>query len=181
MSYVWAHGKDLDDINNAIKSITGSQTDYTIDEMAAAIDSIISIEKCSFESFLDRSITIMDYDNIAVIENYAFAYCTNLKYVNIPACTSIKGSAFSNCTSLTTVNLPICTSIASTAFEYCRSLTSITLSGSNVCTLGSSAFYNTPIALGNGYIYVPANLVDTYKIAPYWSEYANQIVAIPSE
>ena len=48
-----------------------------------------------------------------------------------------------------------------------------------MATLGNTnAFSNTPIKSGNGYIYVPAALVDSYKADSKWSTYANQIRAI---
>lgn len=36
-------------------------------------------------------------------------------------------------------------------------------------------FNNTPISNGTGYVYVPDNMVETYKSATNWSNYANQI------
>ena len=131
-----------------------------------------------------RSCTSLTTVNLPVctsIGAMSFDSCTSLTTVNLPACTFITIFAFSGCTSLTTVNLPACTEITSGAFSGCTSLTSITLSSSTVCKLSfEDAFEDTPIASGNGYIYVPANLVDTYKAASRWSTYANQIVAIPS-
>ena len=34
---------------------------------------------------------------------------------------------------------------------------------------------STPIANGTGYVYVPDDMVDTYKSATNWSTYASQI------
>lgn len=42
----------------------------------------------------------------------------------------------------------------------------------------SNLFNNTPIKQGLGWIYVPSNLVDSYKSATNWSAYADQIVSI---
>ena len=42
----------------------------------------------------------------------------------------------------------------------------------------TSAFRDTLIASGTGYVYVPSALVDSYKAATNWSTYANQIRAI---
>ena len=45
-----------------------------------------------------------------------------------------------------------------------------------MCVLTSKyALYNTPIAKGTGYIYVPDALVNDYKKATNWSVFANQI------
>ena len=46
---------------------------------------------------------------------------------------------------------------------------------SSSATLGYMGLEGTPIANGNGYIYVPDADVETYKTATNWSTYANQI------
>ena len=52
----------------------------------------------------------------------------------------------------------------------------LVLRASNVCSLGSTKILeNSLIATGEGYIYVPDNLVNLYKTATNWSTYANQI------
>lgn len=43
---------------------------------------------------------------------------------------------------------------------------------------GWAGLSSTPIARGEGYIYVPASIVDSYKSATNWSAYADQIRAI---
>ena len=48
-----------------------------------------------------------------------------------------------------------------------------------VCNLKSTgALLNTPIAQGTGYIYVPKNLMEQYKVATNWTLYATQFRAI---
>ena len=48
-----------------------------------------------------------------------------------------------------------------------------------MCSLGGTgAFSNTPIGLGYGWSYVPADWVDTYKAASNWSTYAARIVSL---
>ena len=128
-----------------------------------------------------------------------FYGCSSLRSINFPACTSIDSSAFYQCGSLATVNFPACTSIGISAFRDCTSLNTVDLSKS--CTIASSAFNaciflktfilrdtsgvstlaasdafnNTLIKSGTGYIYVPDDLVDSYKAATNWSVYAAQI------
>ena len=219
MSNVWLYKKDFDDIGDAIREKLDTETEYTIEDMASAINSISFDEKkfffCSITTFNDNNITtIGDYafsnctslitinlpnatninyrafyyctsltsinlPNVITIDNSAFSNCTSLTSVNVPSVTKLKGAyAFSNCSSLTSITLPSITSIEYSAFAYCTSLTSVILPGSTICSLDISVFLNTPIESGTGYIYVPANLVDSYKSATNWSEYANRIVAI---
>ena len=111
------------------------------------------------------------------ISYYAFDGCTALTSINLPACTSIDSNAFYGCTALTSISLPACTSIDSGAFYGCSALTIIKLTNpSKICTLSNSnAFKNTAIANKAGYIYVPDELVEQYKKATNWSEYASQI------
>ena len=96
-------------------------------------------------------------DRVTTIGEYAFSHNTALTLVSFPSVTSIGASAFASCSKLTTVILG---------------------AGSYVALSNVSAFTGTPIASGTGFIYVPAALVDTYKIASNWSTYANQIRAI---
>lgn len=109
----------------------------------------------------------------------AFASCTSLPSVYFPICSSIGSSTFSDCTNLSIVNVPSCSYIGTSAFFKCVSLTSVYLGASVVCKLANSnAFTSTPIASGTGYVYVPASLVDSYKVDSVWSFFANQIVAM---
>ena len=50
------------------------------------------------------------------------------------------------------------------------------LNTETVCVLvDKSAFQETLIESGNGYIYVPDKLIEQYKTATNWSVFANQI------
>ena len=100
------------------------------------------------------------------------------EYVN-DRVTVIGDYAFANNNALTMVSFPAVTSISASAFASCSKLTTVILGVGSVATLNNaSAFTSTPIASGTGYIYVPAALVDNYKIASNWSTYASQIRAI---
>ena len=126
------------------------------------------------------SLTTIDLSSATTIKTYAFDYCISLTDITLSACTTIENNAFTSCNSLTTIELPSVTEIKNNAFYSCRNLTSVILPGSTKCELsGEYVFYYTPIQSGTGYIYVPSNLVNSYKNSTYWYAYANQIVAIP--
>ena len=126
--------------------------------------------------FYGSGLTTINLPECTSIGEYAFQYCTSLTTVNLPKCTSIGGYAFYSCTNLTTVDLPKCTSIRSYTFSSCTNLTTVILSNNQVVTLmHPSAFSNSAISRRTGYIYVPDNLVDSYKTATNWSTYASQI------
>ena len=101
-----------------------------------------------------------DYTNnrVDTIGKYAFYGCSNLTRLDFGAVTSVGEYAFANCTGLTAL---------------------ILRNTSGVCTLANkNAFQGSSIASGTGYIYVPSALVNSYKSATNWSNYAAQVRAI---
>lgn len=119
-----------------------------------------------------------NYPLATTVSNGAFDECVTLSSVNLPLLTTVEPLTFRKCEALTTIDLPAATTIKTQAF-YSSGLTSLTLRSNTVCTLKNvDALTFTPIEEGTGYIYVPSNLVDSYKTASGWNEYANQIKAI---
>lgn len=131
-------------------------------------------------AFRDCSrLTSADFPNTTSIGAHAFRNCSQLSSVDFPNTTSIGDYAFGNCYQLSSVDFPNATSIGAQAFYNCSRLTSIKLASSQVVTLGSAnAFERTPFASGAGFIYVPDELVESYKTATNWVTYANQIKGI---
>lgn len=125
---------------------------------------------------------------------------TGLESISLPSCTTLGSSSFFATQQLVLAILPLVTSISGFCFNYSSvqkidtsSLTSIKnsafyntkqldtliLRNSSVCALENvNAFQDTKIAAGAGYIYVPDNLVDSYKTATNWVTFANQIKPI---
>lgn len=137
-----------------------------------------------------KNLTGIDLPNVTVVNKYAFSACTNLVDVNIPKVTSLGTQAFGDCSALKTIDLPSVSSFAA-VFQGCNSLRTLILRITSVCTLlSTSAFRNcyhflgtvnatyNPEGLKDGYIYVPDNLVEDYKVATNWSTYASQIKPI---
>lgn len=92
---------------------------------------------------------------------------------------SVGDYAFYNSKALTGVDLHAATSIGTNAFAGCNALETFVLRSDTLATLkNKNAFSSTLIASGTGYIYVPRDLVDSYKAATNWSTYANQIRAV---
>lgn len=88
------------------------------------------------------------------------------------------GRAFVDRT-ITTLASEEITSIRAYCFAGCTKLQALILRNTNVVALANTnAFQSTPIASGNGFVYVPAALVDSYKAATNWTTYANKIRSI---
>ena len=65
------------------------------------------------------------------------------------------------------------------SFNGLTALEKLIIRTPSVCSLANaSALARTKIESGTGYIYVPDNLVDSYKTATNWSAYAAQIKPI---
>ena len=144
-------------------------------------------------------------DTVTTIGTEAFKYCGKLALTKLPdSLTTIGGNAFYQCTKINITEIPEgVTQLQSYTFYGCTALTEITIKGAitkintyafrsctnlqkvvipnitSVPTLGgTNAFTSTPIASGTGYIYVPDDLVDSFKSATNWSTYANQIKGV---
>ena len=92
--------------------------------------------------------------------------------------TEIENGALTSCEDLVAVDLENVALIGLQVFVFCAQLEILIVRTSQVCTLSALGLGFTAIANGNGYIYVPKNLVDDYKIATNWTKYADQIRAI---
>lgn len=121
-------------------------------------------------------------NDLIYIGNDAFRECTRLTNINIPNnVQTIGGLAFYNCTGLTSVTIG--TGFTGTtnpghSFQYCTNLQSVTVRATTPPVIDSFFFDSTPIASGNGTIYVPSASVNAYKNAACWSDYADVIQAI---
>lgn len=105
-----------------------------------------------------------------------FYTCAKLTDVYLPKYQSVGSYEFYGCTSLEVLDLPLVKDLWSYAFSGCTNLKKLILRLPQGCALRElSAFNNTPIASGTGFIYVPDNLVEQYKAATNWSTYATQI------
>lgn len=129
---------------------------------------------------------------------YAFQ-SSGIEHLSLPSCVSLSGNVFDSTKSLISLTLPLVTRLNYYNIFYGSSikkidtssletignfagasnLETLILRSSTICTLMSAnAFDSTKIAAGTGYIYVPDNLVDSYKTVTNWVAFANQIKPI---
>lgn len=126
----------------------------------------------------------LEYLNVPLLQSASassiIANAISLKEVNFPSLTTCGGSFLGGCKALETIDFGSILIINATAFNNCTSLNKVIIrTTSKVCELrNTNAFGGTGIANGTGLIYVPDNLVDSYKIATNWSTYASQIKSL---
>lgn len=139
------------------------------------------------------------HEGIKYINNHAFTKCWNFTKIKVPnSATSIGEECFSYCYNLETIDLGEgITVVNSLAFRSCYSLKKIILRAPQVCkkydgyvgTKKVEPFYDcyhldgtvhatyNPNGDKDCYIYVPDDLVDSYKndVGWFWNVYADQI------
>lgn len=131
------------------------------------------------EVFLSSGIQQADFPLATTIGRGCFQVTTNLTSANLPLVTALPADAFRN-SSIRTADFAAVTNINRTAFTDCTSLETLIIRTPSVCVISdiSVALRGSKIAAGTGYIYVPDNLVDSYKTATNWVTLANQIKPI---
>ena len=128
------------------------------------------------QAFRGSKLTSVSLPNVTKVDAYGFDTCSSLVDVYLPKVTTLNNYAFQKCTSLVTMEFQQKISTQGAVWINCSALTTLILRGSTMSGLGNkNCLQGTPIASGTGYIYVPDNLVDTYKANTNWSNYATQI------
>ena len=115
---------------------------------------------------------------VSSIQSNAFQNCANLVYADLSACTNmtnVNQELFEGCTSLETVILPSSIKeIYGEAFRDCSNLNTIYILSKDPPTFSqSNYFYGCPDGMK---IVIVNGDVATYKAAPGWNFYADQIV-----
>lgn len=138
------------------------------------------IQNGAFKNFTHIQKVIIP-NNVSFFSSESFRGCTSLTAVTLPEYYNsyIGSNAFQGCNNLKNITIPSeTTAIDASAFSGCTSLQYIKILRENgiVALWNTNALTNT----NNCPIYVPSNLVNTYKSANNWSSYASRIQAIPS-
>lgn len=144
---------------------------------------------------------IKNYDNITEIGNQVFQNCSNLLLDKLPSSlTTLGTTVFYNCSKITINSTPQgIKTIPSQVFQNCKAITEMTFEG-DITYIYDYAFYNstklTKLSFPNNTsvprlvninafqncpletIEVPSELVDSWKSATNWSNYADIIVGI---
>ena len=182
-------GMPANELNSFItREIRGAYTNDQITEVG-----IYAFTEC-------QELTEINFPRVVTIKKYAFRGCSKLSSISFPVVERIEDDAFWN-TAIIEGNFPKATyvgfyafstktvtklefsklsRIGQFAFNGATQLDTLILRNSTICTLDNTTdtFAQTKIAAGTGYIYVPDNLVDSYKTATNWVTFANQIKPI---
>lgn len=125
----------------------------------------------------DTAITVLNLPEVTSVREYAFQNVP-IRKLTLPKVAKL-GEYMTNGNGAEEVDLSAKPSIIASAFKGDYNLTSLILRNSSQLTLTNvSALTGTPIAQKFGWIYVPSELVSTYKAATNWSTYASQIVSL---
>lgn len=163
-------------------------------------DTITSIGAYAFMGCTGLKLTSLP-SNLTTVGNYGLS-SANLPITSLPdGLTSLGSNAFQSCYNFNITTIPAgVTKIPSYCFQMCEKLTELTFLGditqintyafqncSNLSKLvfpnvtsvpvlsNKNAFYSTPINNSKGSIYVPDELVDSFKSASNWSNFATLI------
>ena len=129
--------------------------------------------------FTNSAIQQANFPLVTTIGDNCFYIANHLISANLPLVTSLPIDSF-RLSSIQTADFAAVTNINRTAFTDCTSLETLIIRTPSVCVISdiSVALRGSKIASGAGYIYVPDNLVDSYKTATNWVARANQIKPI---
>lgn len=135
--------------------------------------SLIGMAK--LDSLITADITFLS-SNADEVADYALRGRQQLSEVNLPNVARVGIYGFYQCSKIELLDFPNVKELNNSAFAQCANLKTIILRNEYVVTLkNTNCFTGTPILTGTGYIYVPDNLVEQYKVATNWSTYAAQI------
>lgn len=167
-------------------SVLDSLIDGSITELTSNATRIVG-----YAFFQRNNLKTVDFPLATSIDSTAFHSCTRLTTVDFPTVTSISNNVFSGCSKLVNVGFSLVESIGSSAFSNCYNLTTLILRSTTRATLSNTNAFNNcyhfhgtvnatynPDGLKDGYIYVPKALIEDYKAATNWSNFATQFRAL---
>ena len=173
-------------INNNEYQYRAGETLEVPDEVADAIEDALKLvprpdkHLSKVAQIIEGSVSEIDekdLEGISRVWSYAFYNCDKLTKVIVPAgATNVEAYAFSYCDMLTKVVLPeTVNSINGRAFAESHNLTSVVLKAPVPPDIRQDTIGNIPKTC---IFEVPAKSLEAYKTAAYWSEIADQIIAI---
>lgn len=144
-------------------------------------ETLTSVGKYGFEGCKKLALTEIP-PTLTSLSTYAFQNCTSLSFKDIYATTPLVNYCFYGCTGLTEVTVHgDRTSVSSYLFYNCTNLNKVVfpdITSVPDLSYNNNTFVKTGIEDGTGYIYVPDDLVESFKAHTYWGVHADQIKPI---
>ena len=130
--------------------------------------------------FNGSGLLTFDGSLITSIGDGCFQSALSLTSVTLPLVETIPANCLRSCAKLARVGLGAATSIVRTAFTDSTALETLIIRTETLCTIADASvtLRGSKIAAGTGYIYVPDDLVDSYKAETNWVVFADQIKGI---
>ena len=145
--------------------------------VSVSMPEVTSIRNTAFRGC--TSLTDVYFPKVTSVYSRAFDYTAKLSSACFPSLDTCDSGAFQN-SHFAKLDLPVATYIGTVVFSNATKLETLILRNEDaVCTIyNTGVFSGTKIASGTGYIYVPRSMVDSYKVATNWTDFADQIRAI---
>ena len=197
MSYFKVEEANLTAVANAIRDRAGTKDQLSFPE--GFVSAVEGIQDYVMD-YVSETMTTYKNHKLYTVTRHIFRH-SYVKYYDIPNVLYVSAWSFAQ-SDIVEISLPIVTKLEWDTFRECNSLKKVELGGSlsyiqtrlfynskafdtlilrnttRMDLYNTDAFTGTLIASGTGYIYVPRALVDSYKAATNWSNFANQIRAI---
>lgn len=128
-------------------------------------------------ALIEHTLTELKEDGVTNLYNYALYKNTALTLVEFPNIARIRSNALDGCTGLGTVKLGGYDSsgvitLDASAFNGCSNLVHLLIDRAVKATLSNvSAFSGTKIQIGDGAVYVPQDLLSSYKSDNNWKNF----------
>ena len=134
-------------------------------------------DQATVDGLVEHSLTELKEDGIGIVETHACCQNTGLQSLELPSVSQIKEYAFEGCGNLEVVKLggegsSNSLNIGANAFNACSKLQHLVIDRPAKASLAAvSGLAGTPIARGEGAIYVPNDLLSTYKSDNVWKNF----------
>lgn len=123
------------------------------------------------DALLANTLTSFEDDGVTRVSQNALRGRTALTSVVLPNCTSLSTNAFYDDTALESVDIKGGGSFSSYAFHNCASLKHLVMRDSSLTSGTNNLFTSSPMRTCEGAIYVPSELVSSYRANSYWKKY----------
>lgn len=165
------------EIKNQDKTVIPSKErqEITCDSGYTGLGTVTVLPAQTMDVLIDGSFSGVLTSGVESVKNYGISNLPNLTRVILPSATVLNTTSVASNTNLQRVDLGAAVRIDANAFSYSRALDTLIIRTETVCALTSDiTFRGTKIEAGTGYIYVPAALLEQYRVATNWAVFAAQ-------